>query len=127
MNRIGLGNAGPDSFEGDTVIYVGTCGFSYKEWIGPFYPAKIKPAEMLPYYAREFRAVEIDSSYYGVPSPRTTESMAGRTPADFRFSFKMPQTRHARIRRRSRAARGRAGISRRAWNRFWQRKNSRAF
>jgi uncharacterized protein YecE (DUF72 family) len=79
------------------VIYVGTCGFSYKEWIGRFYPAKIKPAEMLPYYARLFRAVEIDSSYYGVPSERTTESMAARTPAHFRFSFKMPQTlTHAR-------------------------------
>jgi uncharacterized protein YecE (DUF72 family) len=74
------------------VIYVGTCGFSYKDWIGRFYPAKIKPAEMLPYYARLFRAVEIDSSYYGVPSPRTVESMAARTPANFRFSFKLPQT-----------------------------------
>ena len=74
------------------MIYVGTCGFSYKDWIGRFYPAKIKPAEMLPYYARLFRAVEIDSSYYGVPSPRTVESMAARTPANFRFSFKMPQT-----------------------------------
>ncbi len=92
MNRNGLGDAGPGSFEGDTVIYVGTCGFSYKEWIGRFYPAKTKPVEMLPYYARVFPAVEIDSSYYGVPSPRTTETMAGRTPADFRFSFKMPQT-----------------------------------
>ncbi len=74
------------------MIYVGTCGFSYKEWIGPFYPAKIKPAEMLRYYAREFCAVEIDSSYYGVPSPRTVESMAARTPANFRFSFKVPQS-----------------------------------
>lgn len=74
------------------MIYVGTCGFSYKEWIGCFYPAKIKPAEMLPFYARLFRAVEIDSSYYGVPSPHAVESMAARTPANFRFSFKLPQT-----------------------------------
>ncbi|MGA8532933.1 MAG: DUF72 domain-containing protein [Candidatus Tumulicola sp.] len=74
------------------MIYVGTCGFSYKDWIGPFYPAKTKPAEMLPFYAREFCAVEIDSSYYGVPAPRTVESMAARTPAGFRFSFKVPQT-----------------------------------
>src|SRR5581483_3746188 len=70
----------------------GTCGFSYKEWIGRFYPPKIRPAEMLPYYARVFPAVEIDSSYYGVPSPHTTETMAARTPEKFRFSFKMPQT-----------------------------------
>jgi uncharacterized protein YecE (DUF72 family) len=74
------------------MIYVGTCGFSYKEWIGPFYPPKTKPAEMLRDYAREFRAVEIDSSYYGIPSARTVESMASRTPANFRFSFKVPQS-----------------------------------
>jgi uncharacterized protein YecE (DUF72 family) len=74
------------------VIYVGTCGFSYKDWVGPFYPPKVKAGEMLGYYAREFCAVEIDSSYYGVPSPRTVESMARRTPPDFRFSFKVPQT-----------------------------------
>ena len=47
---------------------------------------------MLPFYARHFRAVEIDSSYYGVPQPRTVISMATRTPDDFRFSFKAPQT-----------------------------------
>jgi uncharacterized protein YecE (DUF72 family) len=74
------------------VIYVGTCGFSYKDWVGPFYPPKTKAAEMLPYYARSFRAVEIDSSFYGVPQLATVETMAARTPAEFRFSFKIPQT-----------------------------------
>jgi len=74
------------------VIYVGTCGFSYKDWIGPLYPPTIKPSEMLPYYARRFRAVEIDSSYYGVPSARSVASMSARTPTNFRFSFKVPQT-----------------------------------
>ncbi|MBV8117462.1 MAG: DUF72 domain-containing protein, partial [Candidatus Eremiobacteraeota bacterium] len=74
------------------MIYVGTCGFSYKDWIGPFYPPATKPAEMLPYYAREFCAVEIDSSYYGVPTVRTVESMGARTPPGFRFSFKAPQS-----------------------------------
>ena len=74
------------------MIYVGTCGFGYKDWVGPFYPLKTKPAEMLPYYARRFRAVEIDSSYYGVPQARSVASMVARTPANFRFSFKAPQT-----------------------------------
>jgi uncharacterized protein YecE (DUF72 family) len=74
------------------VIYVGTCGFAYKDWLGPFYPAKTKPVEMLPFYARAFRAVEIDSSYYGVPGPRSVASMVARTPPGFRFSFKAPQT-----------------------------------
>ena len=53
------------------MIYVGTCGYAYKDWIGPFYPPKTKAAEMLPAYARRFRAVEVDSSYYGVPKPQT--------------------------------------------------------
>lgn len=74
------------------MIYVGTCGFSYKDWLGKFYPAKIKPNEMLPYYARHFSAVEIDSSAYGVPSEKTVESMVRRTPERFRFTFKAPQT-----------------------------------
>jgi uncharacterized protein YecE (DUF72 family) len=47
---------------------------------------------MLPFYANRFRAVEIDSSYYGVPATRTVASMQSRTPPEFRFSFKAPQT-----------------------------------
>ena len=47
---------------------------------------------MLPYYAARFTAVEIDSSYYGVPQPKTVLSMNARTPSTFRFSFKAPQT-----------------------------------
>ncbi|MDQ2873218.1 MAG: DUF72 domain-containing protein [Candidatus Eremiobacteraeota bacterium] len=74
------------------MIYVGTCGYSYKDWIGPFYPGKIKPAEMLGHYAQRFAAVEIDASYYGVLAERTIAAMASRTPKQFRFCFKAPQT-----------------------------------
>ncbi len=74
------------------MIYVGTCGFSYKDWIGPFYPARIKSTDMLPFYARRFSAVEIDSSAYGVPTEKTVASMVRRTPEGFRFTFKAPQT-----------------------------------
>jgi uncharacterized protein YecE (DUF72 family) len=74
------------------VIYVGTCGFSYKDWIGQFYPARTKSADMLPFYARRFAAVEIDSSAYGVPTEKTVASMVRRTPDRFRFTFKAPQT-----------------------------------
>ena len=74
------------------MIYVGTCGFSYKEWIGPFYPRTAKPSAMLEFYARKFAAVEIDSSAYGVPSQRSVASMVARTPVTFRFTFKLPQT-----------------------------------
>lgn len=72
------------------MIYVGTCGFAYKDWIGPFYPGKIRSNEMLPYYARCFPAVEIDSSYYGVPQPQTVARMDKVTPPEFRFCFKAP-------------------------------------
>lgn len=74
------------------MIYVGTCGFSYKDWIGPVYPPRIKSTGMLPFYARRFAAVEIDSSAYGVPTDRTIASMVRRTPQRFRFTFKAPQT-----------------------------------
>lgn len=74
------------------VIYVGTCGFAYRDWIGPFYPAKMRSAEMLPWYARRFCAVEIDMSTYGVPDRAVVQSMHARTPDTFRFSFKAPRT-----------------------------------
>ncbi len=74
------------------MIYVGTCGYSYKDWVGRFYPPATKPAEMLRYYTARFTAVEIDSSYYGIPSANTIASLNNRTPAQFRFSFKAPQT-----------------------------------
>ncbi|HET9030507.1 MAG TPA: DUF72 domain-containing protein [Candidatus Aquilonibacter sp.] len=74
------------------MIYVGTCGYSYKEWIGSFYSPTIRPDEMLASYASHFTAVEIDSSYYRVPSASTVAAMNRRTPPTFRFSFKAPQS-----------------------------------
>jgi uncharacterized protein YecE (DUF72 family) len=71
-------------------IAVGTCGFSYKDWVGPVYPAGTKPADMLPLYARKFPIVEIDSSYYGVPAAATVASWARRAPEGFRFTAKLP-------------------------------------
>lgn len=73
------------------MIYVGTCGFSYKDWLGTFYPATARPNEMLPYYASHFSAVEIDSSFYGVPTPQTIARLLSVTPSDFKFCFKVPQ------------------------------------
>jgi len=72
------------------MIHVGTCGYSYADWKGPFYPPAIRPAGMLEYYARSFTAVEIDSTYYRVPPISTFASMAARAPGGFRFSVKLP-------------------------------------
>jgi uncharacterized protein YecE (DUF72 family) len=69
-------------------ILIGTSGFSYDDWRGFFYPKDMKKAEMLAYYARKFRAVEINSSYYGIPPPSTFERMAQKTPDGFRFAVK---------------------------------------
>lgn len=74
------------------MVSVGTCGYSYKDWIGPVYPQGTKSGQMLEEYARLFTAVEVDSSYYRVPSLATFASMARRTPAHFRFSAKLPGT-----------------------------------
>lgn len=73
-------------------IAIGTCGFSYKDWVGPVYPLGTKSAEMLELYAREFPTVEIDATYYRVPGIATFESMARRTPEGFRFAAKLPGT-----------------------------------
>src|SRR5450755_924957 len=72
------------------MIHVGTCGFSYRDWVGSFYPPGIKAQAMLAYYAARFSAVEIDSTYYAIPKPSLFESMSERTPAGFRFCVKAP-------------------------------------
>ena len=72
------------------MLRVGTCGFSYRDWIGPFYPLGIRQQSMLDYYAERFPAVEIDSTYYAIPKPSMFESMAHRTPPGFRFTVKAP-------------------------------------
>jgi len=69
-------------------VYIGTAGFSYKDWKGNFYPGDIKPAAMLSEYSRRFPVVEINSTYYSVPSPRSMDTMARRTPPGFQFTVK---------------------------------------
>ncbi len=71
-------------------LHIGTCGFSYRDWVGPFYPAGIKSLDMLPFYAERFGCVEIDSTYYAIPRPQLFESMDRRTPKAFVFTVKAP-------------------------------------
>jgi uncharacterized protein YecE (DUF72 family) len=72
-------------------ITIGTCGWSYKEWAGPFYPKGAAPAGFLSHYAEHFSMVEVDSTYYATPSRRTVEGWRAKTPEHFRFSLKVPQ------------------------------------
>jgi uncharacterized protein YecE (DUF72 family) len=70
---------------------VGTSGFSYKEWKGLFYPEDLPDKQMLSFYATRFKAVEIDSTFYRMPSPSTLEAWRDSTPQHFRFVLKASQ------------------------------------
>jgi uncharacterized protein YecE (DUF72 family) len=73
-------------------IVIGTSGFSFVDWIGPFYPAGMKRADMLAFYAERFAAVEINATYYRIPPPSTMESLDHRTPPGFEFLLKAHQS-----------------------------------
>lgn len=80
-------------------VRVGTSGYNYREWKGTFYPADIKPARMLPYYAERFSTVEINATFYRMPTPATVDGWAGAVPDGFTFVLKAPQriTHFARL------------------------------
>jgi uncharacterized protein YecE (DUF72 family) len=71
--------------------WLGCSGWSYDDWLGPFYPPGTAPGEFLERYARVFRTVEVDSSFYRAPTPFLVQRWTERTPADFRFTLKVPQ------------------------------------
>ena len=71
--------------------YVGTSGYSYKEWKGSFYPEKFAAKEMLPFYAARFDTVELNNTFYRVPQPTMIESWISQVPETFRFSVKASQ------------------------------------
>jgi uncharacterized protein YecE (DUF72 family) len=73
------------------MIYVGTSGYSYKEWKGSFYPEKIAAKEMLPYYASRLQAVELNNTFYRLPQRSMVESWKAQVPDNFRFSVKASQ------------------------------------
>jgi len=72
-------------------IYVGTSGYGYKEWKGIFYPEKISPKEMLRFYSERFSTVEINNTFYHMPTEKVLSSWAVQVPDNFVFAFKAPQ------------------------------------
>jgi len=68
--------------------HIGTSGWSYDHWKGPFYPADLPDADMLDHYLKHFRSVEINNSFYHLPQRRTLAQWHDMTPADFVFSVK---------------------------------------
>ncbi len=72
-------------------IFLGTQGWSFSSWVGSFYPSNTAVGDFLREYAGKFKAVEIDSTYYGTPRPETVRQWYAVTPTDFRFTAKFPQ------------------------------------
>jgi uncharacterized protein YecE (DUF72 family) len=70
------------------MIRLGTSGFSYDDWIGPFYPADLPKGEWLSYYAAEFDTVELNVSYYRIPTRKMVSGWVEKTPDTFLFSVK---------------------------------------
>jgi uncharacterized protein YecE (DUF72 family) len=72
-------------------IRVGTSAFTARGWEGTFYPAGMKPAEYLTYYATQFDAVELDNTFYRTPALSTAKGWYAKTPPGFLFAAKVPQ------------------------------------
>ncbi|MBV8208831.1 MAG: DUF72 domain-containing protein [Burkholderiaceae bacterium] len=80
-------------------LLAGASGYSYKEWKGNFYPAEIKPEQMLAYYSGHLPTVEINNTFYQMPKVAVLENWARATPPHFRFAIKASRriTHQARI------------------------------
>ena len=72
-------------------LYVGTSGYSYKEWKGPFYPPKLPAKQRLAFYGEHFRTVEINYTFRRLPTAAVLKAWADAVPADFRFALKAPE------------------------------------
>ncbi|MFA5908454.1 MAG: DUF72 domain-containing protein [Vicinamibacterales bacterium] len=73
------------------MILVGTSGYNYPEWKGSFYPADLAASKMLPFYASKFRTVEINYTFYRMPTSKIVNGWAAQVPAGFRFTLKAPK------------------------------------
>ncbi|MCF8062518.1 MAG: DUF72 domain-containing protein [Deltaproteobacteria bacterium] len=69
-------------------LHVGTSGYSYKEWKGSFYPKSIHAKEMLRFYGKHFKTVEINNTFYRMPDVSVLEAWADSVPTDFKFALK---------------------------------------
>ncbi len=73
------------------MILIGTSGYNYPEWKGSFYPSDLPVAKMLPYYASKFHTVEINYTFYRMPTSKIVAGWAAQVPPGFRFTLKAPK------------------------------------
>jgi uncharacterized protein YecE (DUF72 family) len=80
---------------------IGTSGYNYPEWRGTFYPEKLSTAKMLAFYAEHFNTVEVNYTFYRMPTPALLEGWSKGTPDGFRFTLKAPRriTHDAKLQR----------------------------
>jgi uncharacterized protein YecE (DUF72 family) len=71
--------------------HLGTIGFSYKDWVGEFYPTGTTQREYLPYYSKVFNSVEMDTTFHSTPRSTNVESWYASTPDEFKFCMKTPR------------------------------------
>jgi uncharacterized protein YecE (DUF72 family) len=71
-------------------LHLGTIGWSYNFWKGSFYPNKTASKNLLTYYGTQFNTVEVDSTFYRIPTPQAVTNWKNQTPDDFMFSLKFP-------------------------------------
>lgn len=72
-------------------MLAGTSGYSYKEWVGPFYPEKLPASQMLRYYAERLRTVEINNTFYRKPAESILANWSQEVPEGFAFTLKAPR------------------------------------
>lgn len=73
------------------MFYLGTQGWSYKDWVGPLYPAGTSARDYLRFYTQHFNAVELDSTFYGTPAAGRVQTWKEATPPGFVFTAKVPR------------------------------------
>ena len=73
------------------MLLVGTSGYSYKEWLGHFYPEKLPATDMLSYYAGRFSTVEINNTFYRMPAESMLAQWSQQVPDHFKFTLKAPR------------------------------------
>ncbi len=82
------------------MIWIGTSGYNYPEWKGSFYPSDLPAAKMLPYYAARLPTVEINYTFYRMPTEKLVAGWAAQTPSPYKLTLKAPRriTHDSRLR-----------------------------
>jgi uncharacterized protein YecE (DUF72 family) len=95
------------------MIWIGTSGYNYPEWKGSFYPPDLPAAKMLPYYAARLPTVEINYTFYRMPTEKLLAGWAAQTPTPYKITLKAPRriTHDSRLRHCGELVRGFCGVA----------------